>query len=223
MFLSSPPVEWLSWACVAVLLLFCWIYGHDAIQDFRRHPRLSLHLTCAVTLGLALLWSLSLETGLGFHLHFTGIAFAVLLLGPELAYFACLIAASCVLMLKQFDPWILPLSLIFGGLLPVLMMHWLVLTERKKQSHNFFVFIMVNGFLGGMLVVSLIVILGVGVAQFLDPDTLNGDALLMLQYIPLIALPEGILNGMLVTGFLVFKPEWVRTLDENRYEHPVKK
>lgn len=223
MFLSQEPAAWLNWLSIGLIALFAWIYGQDAIQDFRRHPRLSLHLTCGVTLAMLLLWSMSLETGLGFHLHFTGVAFAVLLLGPELAYFAGLIAAAGVLLIKHFDPWVLPLSSVLGLLLPVLVMHWLVLAERRRESRNFFIFIMVNGFFGGMLVISQVILSGVIAAVFLDQETLTNDPILMLQYIPLVALPEGILNGMLVTGFLVFKPEWVRTLDEKRYETPVKK
>ena len=36
-------------------------------------------------------------------------------------------------------------------------------------------------------------------------------------FLPLIALPEGIINGMLIAGLVVFKPEWVLLFDEKKY------
>ena len=36
-------------------------------------------------------------------------------------------------------------------------------------------------------------------------------------FVPLIALPEATLNGILIAGLVVFKPEWVKLFDEQKY------
>jgi uncharacterized membrane protein len=38
-----------------------------------------------------------------------------------------------------------------------------------------------------------------------------------LAYLPLIMFPEGVLNGMLATIFVVFKPLWMSTFDDAKY------
>jgi uncharacterized membrane protein len=38
-----------------------------------------------------------------------------------------------------------------------------------------------------------------------------------LPYIPLIIFPEAVLNGMLMTVFVVIRPEWVRSFDDEFY------
>ncbi|MFC3153564.1 energy-coupling factor ABC transporter permease [Litoribrevibacter euphylliae] len=39
-----------------------------------------------------------------------------------------------------------------------------------------------------------------------------------LEYAPVICIPEGVLNGMLLVSFVIFLPDWVKTYDELRYE-----
>lgn len=38
-----------------------------------------------------------------------------------------------------------------------------------------------------------------------------------VRYLPLFVLPEGLVNGVVVTGLMVFRPELLTTLDERRY------
>jgi uncharacterized membrane protein len=38
-----------------------------------------------------------------------------------------------------------------------------------------------------------------------------------LRYLPLILFPEGVLNGMLITTFVVIRPQWVRSFDDADY------
>ena len=36
-------------------------------------------------------------------------------------------------------------------------------------------------------------------------------------YLPLIMFPEGLLNGIIMTGMMVFYPDWIRTFNAKRY------
>lgn len=212
----------LSWRIIipAIILVLAtgFLYWPAMRASFRLHPGLSLNLTFAAAFGLLLFWLIGLDTGVGLRLHFSGLAFVTLLIGPELALLAGMFASAALSFVLGMPLSALPLSVLAGTLLPVLLMHWLIVAERRKQSSNFFVFIMVNGFLGGILTISLMLVLSVLLGFLVGKESWSSDHSLLLQYIPLIALPEGILNGMLITCFLVFKPDWVRTLDENRYD-----
>ena len=38
-----------------------------------------------------------------------------------------------------------------------------------------------------------------------------------LQYIPLFMFPEAFVTGMLISIFVVYRPNWVTTFDDERY------
>lgn len=44
-----------------------------------------------------------------------------------------------------------------------------------------------------------------------------GYSFLPLKDIPLISLPEGILNSMAIAALIIFKPSWVVMYDEDKY------
>jgi len=185
---------------------------------FRQYGRLSLNLTCAAFLGMAILWSLNLDTGLGFRLHFSALPFATLLIGPELALLAGGAATIALSLVLELPASAIPLSIASGTVLPVLLMHWLLLFERRRKSGNFFLFILGGGFGGGILTAAMVLVCNLLIGYAVSEEAWSGDHVLLLQYLPLVALPEGVLNGMLLTAFMVFAPEWVRTLDESRYD-----
>ena len=38
-----------------------------------------------------------------------------------------------------------------------------------------------------------------------------------LRYLPLMMFPEGVINGMFITGMVVFNSRWLSTFDEDSY------
>jgi uncharacterized membrane protein len=38
-----------------------------------------------------------------------------------------------------------------------------------------------------------------------------------VRFLPLIMFPEGLLNGIIMTGMMVFHPDWIRTFDARHY------
>ena len=47
-------------------------------------------------------------------------------------------------------------------------------------------------------------------------ETLWNESIIIL---PLFMLPEGFITGLLITLFVVYLPDWVRTFDDARYIH----
>ena len=50
-------------------------------------------------------------------------------------------------------------------------------------------------------------------------DAYPGEQLVeeSLQYLPLFMFPEAFVTGMLITIFVVYRPDWVATFDDERY------
>ena len=117
---------------------------------------------------MLLLWSMSLETGLGFH-HFTGVAFVVLFLGPELV-FAGLNRAAGVLLIKHFDP--VDCCPPFWGFY---YRYWSCtgwFWRSEAESRNFSSLSWLTVF-GGMLVISQVILSGVICSGFSGSGNLD--------------------------------------------------
>lgn len=179
---------------------------------------LYLNLFLATTLFLSLFWGMGFRTDFGLTLHFLGMSFAVLFIGADLALIAGTLALLAQMPFTDYSAFSFAVAFLSAVLVPVLLMKGLIRWELRRRSRNFFVYIMLNGFLGGMVTVVAAVVVALGLCFLFGSEAWSSDHELIFAYLPLIALPEGILNGMLVTGFLVFQPEWVRTLYESRYE-----
>lgn len=206
---------WLSSLLCGLLLLALLPRAWGSLTQ---HRIKAMHLTLGASCGLMVLWSLSIDTGLGFHLHFLGLAAVLLVLGLDLAILSAIMASLAVTLVRgeSWGGW--PLSIILGSVVPIAVVHGLSCWERRRASRNFFVFILVNAFIGGMLSIVVSVCLALLLGWLLLDWRWTADHRLMLEYLPLIAMPEGILNGMILTGLLVFRPDWVRVLDESRYD-----
>lgn len=161
-----------------------------------------LHLLLGSTALLALLW----EFGRGAW-SLLGLTTVTLLFGAPLAIVAGSMAHCAQWLGREFDLATVLASAWIEVAIPVTV-SWLMLSAVTRWGpNNLFAYTLGAGFLGGAL--SRAAELGVFVG-------LSGYDL-ALEAIVLLAFAEGFVNGMLVTAFAVYKPHWMRTLDERRY------
>jgi uncharacterized membrane protein len=82
---------------------------------------------------------------------------------------------------------------------------------------HFFVYIFANGFFGAALTIigvglcSTLLLAVAGAYQF---EYLMGE---YLPYFLLLAFSEAWLSGMVITLFVVYRPDWVGTFEDSRY------
>jgi uncharacterized membrane protein len=111
----------------------------------------------------------------------------------------------------------LPEFLLFSCLIPIVISYGLFLASYRYLPRNIFVFIFVAGFLNGgvtgtahLLINSFYLLL---VSDY-DWVTIFDNYLI---FTPLLAFPEGLLNGMTVAMLTVFKPELLRVFSDRDY------
>jgi len=103
-------------------------------------------------------------------------------------------------------------------MVPALVSHGIMLWERRQNFRNFFAYIFFCGFFGAGIAVAVagivmcLMLWSSGVYAF---DELVHE---YLRYLPLFMIPEGFVNGTLVTGLMVFYPDRLKTLDQSRYQ-----
>ena len=139
------------------------------------------------------------------------------MLGWRLAVFSGLLALVIVVITGREPASLFAVNGLITVMVPALVTHAIMRWERRRNFRNFFAYIFFCGFFGagasvlaaGMTMVALLWLTGVYDWYHLQHD--------YVRYLPLFVLPEGFVNGVVVTGLMVFHPELLTTLDERRY------
>ncbi len=147
-------------------------------------------------------------------MHFLGLTTVTLLLGLRLT----LLVIPLALLLSQIAP-------LLAGKIWIpneqQLLHWCVLSLVAVQSYlcyllishklpdHLFVSIFVTGFLNSLL--SAVVYVGTLALGFFGVLALGSETQVseFLTVMPLLAMPEALLNGMALTLLLVYRPHWV--------------
>lgn len=175
------------------------------------------HLFFGATVLLLLMWSMRAGISPGLSIHFLGVTALTLVLGWDLA----ILSASFVLLgmtILGKESWqgfavnglclvVIPAFLSYG-------IHQLV---DKKLPKNFFIYLFLCGFIGSSVVVAVSGLLMSGVLWIEGVYPWSKITQEYVDYLPLIMFPEGLMNGILMTGIMVFYPDWIRTFNARLY------
>jgi uncharacterized membrane protein len=175
------------------------------------------HLFLAACLLLVLLWGMRAEVGPGLSIHFLGMAAFSLMFGWPLALLGGAIVMAGYTFLGQAGWTAFGVNTLITAAIPAMVAHAALVFSRRHMAPNFFVYIFIPGFFGAALGVLVSVLLGAALlvlAGVYDAVHLWHD---YLPYLPLVMLPEAVLNGMILTALVVIKPDWVATFDDEIY------
>ncbi len=169
----------------------------------------------AVVLGF--IWQLRAGIYPGLAIHIFGITAVTLILGWALAVFAGLLALVITVITGREPALMFAANGLVTVMVPALVTQGIMLWERHRNFRNFFAYIFFCGFFGAgisVAVAGLLMCLMLWVSGVYEFSELVHDS---LRYLPLFMIPEGFVNGAIVTGLMVFHPERLTTLDQRRY------
>ncbi len=213
MLLNETTLLW-GWLLYGPLLLLAilrapWV---ELFSDNRRQ-----HLLLGTVLVLCILWLVRRDFPSGLSFHFIGMTAVTLLLDWPLAILAGFIAQLALLALGKQELSVLGANGLLLIILPVFIAHCCAKAIERLQPNNLFVYIFFSGFFPAALTAALCVVSGAlllwgnGIYEF--PPWLEDFFPMVL----LVSFPEAFINGMAVTAFVVFKPEWLETFNYSRY------
>ena len=209
-------LPWLMGGLLIWTGLMVWAFKtapwHKVVGD-----RSAQHVLLAAAFILLLVWQFGASIGMGFTFHFLLVTTLTLMFGPQFA----LIGMSLALLGVTFESGLGFLSLginaILMGAVPILITWWMARWAFNKLDHNFFVFIFFNAFFSAAVGVVVSLSLAASVLFFAEVHSIEVLKQNFVPFIPLMATPEGFLNGMLMTAFILFKPEWVSSFNDETY------
>ncbi|MEZ5537288.1 MAG: energy-coupling factor ABC transporter permease [Thiolinea sp.] len=230
--LISIELRTLSAAFLLAMLAFA---AYTAPWHFvRRHS----HVYFGAIVLTGFIWVLRAGIGDGLNLHLLGMVMLTLMFGWRLALIAAtiIVSISFVSQTLELFPGVMtpitavnretdiihslsaiPLNTLFMAGIPILLTHYMLVWTEKKLPANFFIYIFINAFLTGAL--SILAVISCGTLLMLVSGAYDWSYLQAnyLPFIPLLMFPEALMNGMLMTVFVIYTPDWVRSFHDRHY------
>lgn len=167
--------------------------------------------------ALMLLWSIKAGISPGLTFHPLGVTVLTLMFGWRLAVLAATVIVAGV-TLNGMGGWqALGLNVLLVGVIPALVSYVIYRVVDRKLPNNFFIYIFACAFLGAGLAMTISAFGIVGILAGGGVYTLERISYEYLPFLPLIVLPEALLNGMAMTLLVGLRPQWVSTFDDERY------
>lgn len=177
----------------------------------------SQHVFLGATVIVFLTWNsvASIGPGLGFHLLLA--ALVTLMFGAQFALMSLSIALLGISILGNAGWMAFGLNALIMAVIPVLIVWRIAVWSYQALERNFFVFILLNGFLAASISViaaSAVAALVMAQSGLYTVEVLERS---FIPYIPLIAIPEGFVNGVLLLALVIMKPQWVSCFTDEQY------
>jgi uncharacterized membrane protein len=206
----------LTWL-VGILWGLC-LFGAQRMAPWARLRNAEqMHVYLGSVATLMLLWHLRAEVLAGVSYHLLGLTAVTLMFGWSLAVIAASLALAGV-CLNTGAGWdgFLPNALV-AGVAPITLTQILLILIRWYLPKQFFVYVLVNGFLTAGLVGVACGYLVIWMLAFGGAYSIGQLHETVLPFFPLMFLPEAFLNGLLLTILVVFRPHWVYSFSDAQY------
>lgn len=166
---------------------------------------------------LTLVWSMKAGVKPGLALHLLGATVFTLSFGPHLAFIGLSLVTLGVTLNGAAGGFAYGLNALLLAGVGVVLSQRLYRLFSLCLPKQFFVYIFVNGFFGAALTtmgVGIVSTCFLAMAGAYEWEYLTGE---YLPYFLLLAFSEAWLSGMVMTLFVVYRPNWVLTFDDSRY------
>ncbi|TXG97691.1 MAG: hypothetical protein E6R09_12385 [Rhodocyclaceae bacterium] len=204
---------WAAWAVwVPLFVRSVWRSPWRRLADSTQ-----LNVWLGMIVVLTLVWSLKAGVKPGLDLHMLGAMLFTLSFGPHLAFVGLCLVAAGITLNGAADLFPFAANALMTAGVGVGLSQLCYRVFSRIFPRHFFVYIFANGFFGAALTIigvglcSTLLLAVAGAYQF---EYLMGE---YLPYFLLLAFSEAWLSGMVITLFVVYRPDWVGTFEDSRY------
>jgi uncharacterized membrane protein len=206
---------YLTFNVLFFLLLFLslyFIHWSELLLDKGLHHRLGLALVAVI-----IIWSVRAGVSEGLGIHFFLITAIHLIFGWQLAIWVVAFALMGMVISGK-EVWQgVGINAFVSAIVPMLCTYTLWRIHIAKKMYNPFAFIFLVCFAGAILSVIASGLFMTWVLWAANVYELSFIIDEFWIYVPLIALPEATLNGIIITGMIVYRPKWVKFFDQDKY------
>ncbi len=207
--------------------LFVWsaaaLYGLILVGALRTAPwpklldSEQLHVFLGTLVALLLLWHMQAEVRPGLSYHLLGLTAVTLMFGWSLAVIAASVALAGITINTGASWDGFGINALVAGVVPISLTWILLILIRWYLPRQFFVYVLVNGFLTGGLAGLTCGYLATWLLAASGAYTYADLAETVIPFFPLMFLPEAFLNGWVLAVLVVFRPRWVYSFSDEQY------
>ena len=207
------------WLAAMALIAFALFLAWNAIgAPWRLLHRNALEPVFAGAVAILVgLWWMKAESQTGLGLHFLGVTAMVLVFGWRLALVGTAAALLALTALGRYDWASLGVNGLITVVLPVLLANRLHAVVYRLFPKHYFVYVIVSAHFSSMIVIAAAILASAALLWSLGVYPLSTLGRDYLVFLPIAMLPEGFLNGAVLSALTAWKPEWVRTFDDRDY------
>jgi len=176
-----------------------------------------LHVFLGAVVALLVLWHMRANVQPGLSFHLLGVTAVTLMFGWSLAVIAASLALIGVSINAGPDWPGFAINAMVTGVVPITLTQILLVLIRWYLPKQFFVYVLVNGFLTAGFVALVSGYLVTGLLVLSGAYTFAELAQTFLPFFPLMFLPEAFLNGWVMAVLVAFRPNWVYSFSDEQY------
>jgi uncharacterized membrane protein len=177
----------------------------------------AMHVLLGTTVGVMLVWTMKAGFAAGLNLHLLGATLVTLMFGWSFAAVSISLVVLGIAINDGAGWQVFAINALLLGLLPVSVSYGLYRLVDRRLPNHLFVYIFLNAFFGAAIAIAAVGFTSTAVLGLAGAYTLEYLLDNYLRYYPLLMFPEAFLTGMLITVFVVYRPAWVSTFDDERY------
>lgn len=201
---------WLAWG--PLFLRAIWLAPWRRLASSE-----SLNVWLGMIVLLTLLWSMVAGVKPGLNYHLLGATVFTLCFGPYLAFIGLSGVLLGVTLNGAAGSFAFGLNALLLAGVGVWISQSLFRWAQSWLPKHFFVFIFINGFLAAALMSMAV---GVAASILMGLAGIYSADYLLTEYLPyflLLGFSEAWLSGMVLTLFVVYRPDWVPSFDDASY------
>lgn len=177
----------------------------------RQHAFAGAIVTCM------LLWSISAKLGGGPSFHLLGVTTLTLMFGPALAVVAATLALTGVTLAGAAGWGAFGMNALIMGAVPIATSYALYRLVDARLPNHFFVYVLLSAFVNGGIAMMAS---RMSTLALLWLSAGSAGTVAVSDYVlssVLLAWGEALTTGMLMTLFVIYRPDWVKLFDDGRY------
>jgi uncharacterized membrane protein len=209
---STGTLLWIGLLYAFVLLSAVRMAAWRTLLDTEQ-----LHVFLGACVALLLLWHVRAEAGPTLSFHLLGVTTLTLMFGWSFGIIGASIALLGVTLNGRAEWEAFTINALLLGILPISLTQLSLLLARAYLPKNFFIFVLVNGFLtaGAVAVVSGYAAVGIlGASGTTSYQELSNT---IIPFFPLMFMPEAFINGWAVTALVCYRPQWIHSFSDKLY------
>jgi uncharacterized membrane protein len=204
--------HWVAWAVyLPMMLVALWRAPWFKLDSE------ALNVFLGAVVCLLVLWTMRAGVLPGLNFHLIGATALCLMFDWAFALLAMtlVVAGSTFWGHGSWDT--LAINLLLMGAVPIVITRTMLTFAQRRLPYNYFIYVFFNTYLAASLSNAAVGLLATALhaaAGSYSPHQLYET---FLPFFLLTALPEGIFNGVVMSGVVAYRPRWVATFDDARY------